>query len=59
MVLEFRFGSLELRDDLGHKLLVLDEFLDDWVVNFIFLKSEVFLLGLLELVLELDEFILN
>lgn len=49
---------LNFANNLGEEEFILDESLDEGIVDFVLFEDEVLLLGLLQLVLELDEFIL-
>lgn len=49
---------LNFSNNLGEEEFILDESLDEGIVDFVLFEDEVLLLGLLQLVLELDEFIL-
>lgn len=51
-------GVLNFSNNLGEEEFILDESLDEGIVDFVLFEDEVLLLGLLQLVLELDEFIL-
>jgi len=59
LILELGFRFLYFSYDLGHELFIFYKFLDNRVIDFILFESEVFLLGLLEFMLEFDEFVLH